>query len=190
MKAAHIISKNTLLSGNFGRGPTSTYFNGGTMKISMFLSVENTDNYGPMFIGRQAALACASEKFAANVVPYFSSLSYGEGSDNFHIESGCRIDLLSVSVNRFDDVLYLWKRFQDLFGIHCVWLDIAESGPGLGYKYSGCITDWWYYRTNSNLIHGKALSCNCDVTSDEVVLTEADLRTRFKNRPRNGKPLS
>lgn len=140
------------------------------MKVSMYLSVENTvHTTSALFIGQQAASACASMKLAANVVPMFSSIK-NQKSDNFHIESGTRIDILDIGQNRKDDILYLWKRLQDVLGIGCVYLEILD--------FQGCIIDWHYYRSNFKLIHKSIRKCTCETTSDNL------------DRLRYGLPLS
>lgn len=144
------------------------------MKVSLYLSVEVFDIDADRVLERSTA-ACASMKFAANVFSMDSSKKDAE-SDNYHVESGARIDLLNIAENRFDDILYLWKRLQDVLGIHCVWLDIVR--PSGRVVYQGCVIDWCHYRRNFNLIHTEIMKCLCETMSDNP------------DRPRNGKPLS
>lgn len=183
-----------------------------TMKVSLVLSIGEGQGVGcsgnPFAISRQATQVCASQKLAANVVPLFSSIKDKE-SDNYHGEAGCRIDILpDLPRQRADDILYLFKRLQDVLGIYCVWLDV--DGPWqdvtktpctefLHDSYHGCILEWSHYQANYNLIHDKPLPCNPEPETQEQQ-KKARLDT-FENgqerkasfplsRLRNGKPLS
>ncbi len=138
------------------------------MKVSMTLSVKGEQgaaNFGPMFIGRQAAVVCASHNLAATIVPIFSSIT-SDKENQYHIESGCRVELLSdLPRQRAEDVLYLFKALQDALGIYCVWLDVLGPSPdskalGLDLEYHGCILEWGFYLLYSRLIHARPMECN------------------------------
>ena len=137
------------------------------MKVSLFLSVTGMSANAD-YIGRQTALACASNNLAANVVPFYSSLEV-KSEDYYHIEAGCRIDLLSVPENRLDDILYLWKRLSDVLNPGCLHIELPQG------IYSGCICEWPYYRNHYNLIHKSPVKCADDA---------------WHAKPRYGKPLS
>lgn len=150
------------------------------MKVSMILSVEKENN--PMVIGRQAALICSSNHLVANIVPILSSIK-SNNQNHYHVESGCKVELLSdLPRQRADDVLYLFKRFQEVLGIYCVWLDI--DGPWqdvlktsildtLHDAYHGCILEWPYYVDNYSLIHEVPTACN---PSDKPIEIELEQR--------------
>lgn len=127
------------------------------MKISMFLSYNGCN--GAAYVANQSAVICSSYKFAANCIPMVCSLpDHEDKSGNYHTEAGCRIDLLSVPENRYDDVLYLWRRLQSILDIHCVYLTVDNAS---GNVYSGCICDWPHYQTQWRLIHrSHKLECN------------------------------
>jgi len=117
------------------------------VKARLFLSVVSGD---VLALSNHAANVMKEFRLCANVVPLWSSV-HNNSTGGYGVEAGCRIDILSDAEE--DQILLLWTKLREAFGIHCVWLDV--------HGYSGCICNWPYYVQNFDKVnHESPMKCS------------------------------
>lgn len=124
------------------------------MRTRIFLSMNGRHN-----IAEQSAMIASGMGICTNVYPMYSSV-HCNATETHNVEPSARIDILSDVMPEM--LLQLFRRLQDIIGLHCVWLDyVGTPNDGEDFEYSGCVLNWHHYiEHHVDIGHAGAMKCS------------------------------